>query len=357
VHQYCEITHENLSTLCWRRRLKIILRKYNLVISLLLISLLAVIGIGGHWWLKVPSRSPAAPLTAQAIKAGLPHYLFTIDGKNKPTDAINTAKALLGPLAVTVSSDKIFVADTGRSQVQVYSRDGKWISTWGKGKLNYPFALAYSSKKLYIADPNLMELFIYDDNGTMQTPLLNKQRLQLTSGKQGEIIRPTAVQVGVDNLIYVSDVANQVVLVMDTSGKILRYFGGSGTMDGKFQYPNALFVGKNGKVYVSDSNNGRIQIFDQKGQFLYKITGSQGKSGSLTLPRGLVVTETGIILVVDVFSHSLRAFDDSGFELWNFGGFGYEPGQFNFPNGLCVDSEGRIYVTDRENNRVQVLGY
>jgi len=325
--------------------------------AVILLLLLAILGIAGYWWMKVHSGPSVSPLTAETVKAGLPHYLFTIDGKSKATDAINSNKALMGPLAVTVSSDRVFVADTGRSQVQVYGRDGKWISTWGKGKINYPFALSFSNDKLYVADPNLMELVIFDDKGNELKPLLNKQRLQLTNDKQGEIIRPTAVQVGADNLIYVSDVGNQVVLVMDSSGKILRYFGGSGTTDGKFQYPNAIYVAKNGKVYVSDSNNGRIQIFDQKGQFLYKITGSQGKSGPLALPRGLTVTDSGIIFVVDVFSHTLRAYDEAGFELWSFGGNGKDHGQFNFPNGLYVDSEGRIYVTDRENNRVEVYGY
>ena len=331
--------------------------KKNRLRTISLLVLLAVFGIGGYWWMKAHSGSSVTPLTTETVKAGLPHYLFTIDGKSKATDAINSAKGLMEPLAVTVSADRVFVTDTGRSQVQVYSRDGQWISTWGKGKLNYPFALSFSNDKLYIADPNLMKLFIFDDKGNELQPLLNKQRLQLTSDKQGEIIRPTAVQVGADNLIYVSDVGNQVVLVMDTGGKILRYFGGSGTTDGKFQYPNALYVGKNGTVYVSDSNNGRIQIFDQKGQFKYKITGSQGKSGLLALPRGLAVTDSGLIFVVDVFSHSLRAYDEAGFELWSLGGNGSDHGQFDFPNGLCFDSEGRIYVTDRENNRVEVYGY
>lgn len=326
------------------------------IITFLLVLALAA-GIGGYWRMKIYSGQSVAPLTTKAVKEGMPHYLFTIDGKIKTTVAVNSVKTLKGPLAVTVSSDRVFVADTGHSQVQVYSSKGQWISSWGKGTLDYPFALTYNDKKLYVADPNLMELLIYDDNGIMQKPLLNNQRLQLTGGQQGEIIRPTAVQVGADNFIYVADVGNQVILVMDSSGRILRYFGGPGTTDGKLQYPNALYIGKDGKVYVSDTNNARIQVFDQKGQFLNKITGSQGKSGLLTLPRGLAVTKTGTVLVVDVFSHNVRAYDDTGLELWNMGGYGSDPGKFNFPNGLCVDSKGKIYVTDRENNRVQVFGY
>ena len=325
----------------------------------LLIVLVTAFGSGGYWWMKIHARPSTSipPFKTETVRVGPPHYLFTIDGKTKASLPIDMAHSIKSPLAVTVSSDRVFVADTGNSQIQVYSRDGKWISSWGKGALNYPFALSFSKDKLYVADPKLMKLFIYDAKGTEQKPLIDKQKLQLTSGKQGETIRPTAVEIGVDNRIYVADVGNQVVLVLDTTGKILRYFGGPGTTDGKFQYPNALYVGKDGKVYVSDTNNGRIQIFDQLGQFLYKINGSQGKSGLLTLPRGLAISDSGIILVVDVFSHRVRGFDEAGFELWSFGGFGSDHGQFNFPNGLCVDSEGRIYVTDRENDRVEVFGY
>ena len=331
--------------------------KINRLFAILLLVLAIVFGIGGYWWMKIHSGSLVTPLTSATVRAGLPHYLFTIDGKTKASDPINTAHSIKGPLAVTVSSDRVFVADTGNSRVQVYSLDGKWISTWGQGKLNYTFALTFSNNRLYVADPNLTKILVYDDKGNEQKPLIDRQRLQLTSDKQGEIIRPTAVEVGVDNLIYVADVGNQVVLVLDTSGKILRYFGGSGTSDGRFQYPNALYVAKDSNVYVSDSNNGRIQIFDQKGHFLYKITGALGKGGLLALPRGLAVTDAGIIFVVDVFSHSVRAFDEAGYELWIFGGNGSGNGQFSFPNGLCLDPEGRIYVTDRENNRVQVFGY
>ena len=108
--------------------------KRNRIFAILFLVFLVAIGIGGYWWIKTQMGQQVSPLTAETVKAGVPRYLYTIDGKSEPTDAINSAKGLMGPLAVTVSSDRVFVADTGRSQVQVYSRDGEWISTWGKGK-------------------------------------------------------------------------------------------------------------------------------------------------------------------------------------------------------------------------------
>ena len=333
------------------------LSKRQSLILVLLVLVVAVLSICGFWWMKNQNINPAAALTDEKVRGGLPRYLYSIGEDTKPTNLVNSTNTLKGPLSVAVSTDRVYVADTGHSLVKVYDREGKFVSSWGQGKLNYPFALTYKDDRLYVADPNLMKVFIFNTEGKEQKALFEKQRLILTNGKEGELIRPTAVQVGVDNLIYVADVGNHVILVLDTSGKILNYIGGRGTGDGKFQYPNALFVDKNGKLYVSDSNNGRIQIFDPNGQFLYKITGNQGKTGQLTLPRGLVVSDSGVIFVVDVFLHVVRSFDEAGYELWAFGGQGSGKGQFSFPNGLCLDSEGRIYVTDRENNRVQVFGY
>jgi hypothetical protein len=43
--------------------------------------------------------------------------------------------------------------------------------------------------------------------------------------------------------------------------------------------------------------------------------------------------------------------------VFNFGDQGMGNGEFDFPNGIAIDLNGRIYITDRENHRVQVMGY
>lgn len=319
------------------------------------------LGMAGVLWISfqtVPIRSVNAEIS---IHQEAPEFLFAIYGDEKK-DWLGGKKAspdsLKRPLAVAGAPDgRIFVADTGNSQIQVFSGDGKKVSSFGRGKLNYPFALAYRDHKVYVADPNLMKVFVFDDNGSELPPLLDKTVLPRKWGPASDVIRPTAIQAGQDGLFYVADVANQSVIVLDSQGQIKLCFGGPGTRDGNFQYPNGLWIDQKGNIYVADSNNGRIQVFDNKGKFLQKIDGSRGKNGPLSLPRGLFVTDDGLLIVVDVFMHSVRAFDALGHEIWAIGGMGTENGQFNFPNGLCLDAQGRLYVTDRENNRVQVFGY
>ncbi len=294
------------------------------------------------------------------VAAGPPQFLTALygdDGKgvsgNEPA-----GRGLNRPLAVAVAPDgKIFVADSGNAQIQVFNAKGKKLAAFGQGKLSYPFALALKDNRIFVADPNLMKIFVFDDQGKELAPLLDKKTLPREFSPAPQVIRPTAVQAGSDGLFYVADVANQCILVLDAQGRVIRYFGGPGAQDGRFQYPNGLWVNARGDIYVADSNNGRIQIFDNQGKFMGKIDGTKSKMGQLTLPRGLVVLDTGTILVVDVFLHCVRAFVALGNEQWTLGGMGTDNGKFNFPNGIWLDEQGRLYVTDRENNRVQVFGY
>lgn len=303
-------------------------------------------------------------LVIRELRSRPPVFLYALYGgdrgfvKEEVYTKEEASLAFKDPLAVTVTPEqRVFVADTGHGLIQAFDAEGRWVASYGQGRMAWPSGITSSEHKLYIADSNLKKIFVYGEDGKEYPLLLDRKELPLTGGRQGDIIRPSNIQVGPDRLFYITDIANQCIVVMDEQGSIVRSFGTTGKADGQFQYPNAVCVGKNGKVYVTDSNNGRIQIFNKEGKFLTKITGSNGKLGSLALPRGLAVTSEGAIFVVDVFTHKVRVLDEAGIELWSFGEMGTRNGQFNFPNGLCIDSKGRIYVTDRENNRIQVFGY
>lgn len=335
----------------------------SIILALALVSILIVGGLAFSKFIPI-NKSLAKAMNTETFNEGPPHFLYSLSGGDQDVvDAKEIAQKdgpsrFKAPLAITTSPEReIFVADTGHSQIQVFNETDQWIMSFGKGKMVTPSGLAYANQKLYIADPNAKKIFAYGEDGKELPVFLDNQKLLFADGTEGQIIRPTGIQVGPDQLFYVTDIANQCVIVLDAQGKILKSFGSPGTADGQFQFPNALFVSKDGKIYVSDSNNGRLQIFNQEGKFLTKINGVNGKNGALSLPRGISVTEEGLIYVVDVFSNTVRVFDEVGVELWTLGGTGNKDGQFSFPNGLWIDSTGHIYITDRENNRIQVFGY
>jgi len=330
------------------------MRKIKLLIML---SLALILAISGYKLVNV-NADYSLPVVQKNYTSNPPHYIFSIGGEEKNKQE-SMGGLLKGPMAVTSSPEgKIYVADSGNALIRVFSADGGYLSTFGKGTLNYPLGISYINSKIYVADPNLMTVALFDEDGKELKPLFSKQRLTRSQGRLGEMIRPSGVQQGLDGKLYITDIANHCLVVYNPEGEFLRSIGGEGSGDGYFKYPNALWITGDGKIFVSDSNNRRIQIFDEQGQFIYKMNGSFGATGAFSLPRGITVSDEGIIILVDVFSHKVRAFDEAGFELWSFGGLGIDSEKFNFPNGVYLDSlKARLYVTDRENNRVQVFAF
>lgn len=312
--------------------------------------------------LKLPKIS-SKNLTPAVVKTGPPHFLFALYGDRKESlmSVIKTSPdSLKRPMAVAVAPDgRIYVADSGNSRIVVFGADGQRQLIIGQGSLKYPVALVYKEHKIYVVDSSLMKVAVFDDQGKELAPLLDKMIPPPGLGDiwTGIMIRPSSISIGSNNLFIISDIANQSIFIMNTSGQIIKRLGIQGKENGNFNYPGGLWVDKNKYIYVADSNNGRIQMFDNTGDFLTTIDGTQGKYDRLVLPRGIAVLEDGTIVVADVMQHRLRAFDAIGSELWSIGGMGKENGLFYFPNSFCLDSVGRIYVADRENDRIEVFGY
>lgn len=271
--------------------------------------LFAILGITGFIGLTIHYELKSSGIH-KILKSQPPHFLYALYGDQTNESVLGdktSSDAIRRPLAVTVAPDgTIFVADSDNSQIQKFDSKAKKLLSFGRCSLNYPFALVYKGHKLYVADPNLEKIFVFDDQGKELPPLLNKLQLPLKLEKLGEVICPTAIQIGPDGLFYITDVANQSIVVLSDQGQIVRHFGSAGTRDGEFKFPNGLWIDNKGVIYVADSNNARIQVFDSNGNYLSKL------DGQLKLPRGLLVTEDGIILVVDVLVHCVRAFDLSG---------------------------------------------
>jgi len=56
------------------------------------------------------------------------------------------------------------------------------------------------------------------------------------------------------------DGLGDMVHVFDREGRLLYYFGGSGTGPEEFQLPAGLFINRDDQIYVVDSFNRRIQV-------------------------------------------------------------------------------------------------
>jgi len=251
------------------------------------------------------------------------------------------------PLGVAVAEDgRIFVADSGNSNIKVFMQDGKFSGEFGKqgkgpGQMEYPTDLAVRAGKVYVADFKNNRIAVFKTDGAFER--------NITQGSGNAGISPLAVDVDERGYVYIADRSHRVI-VLDDKSQFVRTFGEGGSGDGQMSYPNGILVAKDGTVYVSDSGNGRIEYFDQAGRFLGKIDG-------FVTPRGIALDESNRLYAVDPLSHTVSVYSAEKKLLFTFGTRGVENGQFNFPNGIAIDNQGRAIVTDRENDRVCVWNY
>jgi subtilisin family serine protease len=213
------------------------------------------------------------------------------------------------PGRVAVSSNLVFVCDTGRSQIQVWNRSLTSVLLVygnpgsGNGEFNHPQGIAYDAvrKRVIVADT------------------LNCRIVVLS-------------------------------LVNETTGELayLTSFGSSGSTAGKFINPYGVAVfNLTGWVFVADTGNNRAQIFQYSGGIYSAYT----QIGSLTAPKGVGVSSAGWLHVADTGVHTIRCYGMDGFgPYWSFGGGAV----FAYPSDVQFGVADRMYVTDMANHRVRV---
>jgi sugar lactone lactonase YvrE len=171
-----------------------------------------------------------------------------------------------------------------------------------------------------------------------------------------------------------------VVLKFDSSGKLLKSFGG-----GMFIFPHGIHVDREGNVWVTDARAATPQELEKfpsaagKGHVVVKFSpegkvlltlGRPGVAGdppeALNEPCDVVTAPNGDIFVADGHSGQnanagpttvsrIVQYSKDGTFRRVIGRWGRGPGEFRTPHGIALDDRGRLFVADRGNNRLQIL--
>jgi DNA-binding beta-propeller fold protein YncE len=165
------------------------------------------------------------------------------------------------------------------------------------------------------------------------------------------------------NALGCADNTLDPVLEFDTSGRLLKSFGG-----GMLVQPHGIHVDPDGNVWVTDvaATNGRgdqVFKFSPDGTLLMTL-GKAGVAGNgpdtFNQPTDVVVAPgSGDIFVSDGHGGDSNArivkFSKNGTFVKAWGHKGTGPGEFDTPHALAMDSQGRLFVADRANNRIQIF--
>ncbi len=132
---------------------------------------------------------------------------------------------LLMPINISIDTDGTrYVADTGRSQVVIFDKDGNFLGAIGTRDEMKPCDVAIAADRLYIADLKGHAVRVYDKATRKLLFTIPRD----PNAKEGKLFSPTNLALDPQGRLLVSDTGGFAVKVYDLEGKYLRMIGQQG---------------------------------------------------------------------------------------------------------------------------------
>ena len=251
--------------------------------------------------------------------------------------------------------DDVYLADAGNRRIQVWTKDGTWLRTFGQGRFGGDMrGLAVANGQLYVSDSSNAQVDRFSLNGTYLGSFGS-----VGTGPGQMIDGGRELTVGLDGRVYVPDFGGYRVHVFSATGQFQFSFPSPapGPPDGGFNQPFDVAVdSQRGSVYVADTFNHRVQKFTTGGAFVstWGARGDQANFG-MNYPRGVAVDPVnGNVWLNNTRQGNVKIYNQNGGFIRSFGSWGTGSGQLKYSRGLWV-SNTRAWISDSGNTRVKAV--
>ena len=304
----------------------------------------------------------------------------------------------------SITAHRVFKLDTS-SIVSVVAGYGVADKTGDGGLainagLNTPQGLALSGNLLYIADTSNNRVRVVNlTTGVIANFAGNGSACNPAGGSCGDgtaatgaqLNQPTGVAVDNSGNVYIADLFDQKIRIVDTSGNILTFAGdgiagfkgdGQSASAAEFNTPAQIAIDTAGAfLYVADYNNHRIRQISLTGTHTIQTVvnqalGTAGYSGDgnsafqaqIRQPRAIAFDKNGNMYFAEEGNNVIRKVLITGGVIGNIstvagkqtlvGGFAGDGGiatqaTLNIPGGVTVDTNLNIIIADRGNSRIR----
>jgi len=269
---------------------------------------------------------------------------------------------------------------------QGYSGDGGPAT---KAQLNQPYEVRFDRQGhvYFVEMKNHIVRRVHAKTGVISTVAGNGSPGFSGDGgpaTQAQLKAPHSITLDHDGNLYICDIGNHRIRIVDLETGIIRTFAGTGqkkrTPDGAklkgtpLNGPRALDYDGKQSLYLALREGNQVFRIDLKTQTLHHIagTGRKGFTGNggparlatLSGPKGIAVAPDGDLYLADTESHTVRVIRaDSGIIETVVGDGRRGDGPDGDPrrcrtarlHGVFVDTAGNVYVGDSENHKVRIL--
>jgi DNA-binding beta-propeller fold protein YncE len=183
--------------------------------------------------------------------------------------------------------------------------------------------------------------------------------------------------------LFIADVADHRVRVVDLASGVIRTFAGTGEAEHSGDGGSATAAGIHGARAVKVAVDGTVYILERQGSTLRAVdprigiirtiagTGARGYAGdggpaiaaTFDAPKELTIDRDGNLLIVDTENHAIRRVDIRTGLIVTIAGSGQQGGDgdggpaeaaaLDRPHGAAVAADGSIFIGDTNNHRIR----
>lgn len=250
---------------------------------------------------------------------------------------------LRSPEGVACSDTALVVADTGNKRLLTFKLTAGRLSLGTEVKLTqltYPTRLQLDSKGGIVAlDGKTRKIVRMDPKGVYASTVEVKGVANASS------VIPGSFKLDASDALYLLDVANRRVLVLDAGGTVTRQLELPKT--GEF---TDLAVDLAGTIFVVDGVNAALWSAERSATAFGVIT--KGMKDKMNFPVSMLANK-GKLFLVDQYGNGVVTLGIDGSYQGRQLAIGWNDGTVYYPSQLCITEGGEAFLADRYNNRVQ----
>jgi len=198
-----------------------------------------------------------------------------------------------------------------------------------------------------------------------------------------QISAPEGLNVDANNNLYIADMSNNRVRIVNANGVISTFAGQNGLFgegypatNSELSNPQDVATDGAGNIYVADMYNHRVRMINATTGIMTTVAGGgisgyadgfSGDGGPATLaalyyPSAVAVDAAGNLYICDQDNQRVRKVNTSGIisTIAGNGTAGFlgngSPAvgaELHYPTGVAVDASGNVYICDNNNQRVR----
>jgi sugar lactone lactonase YvrE len=249
------------------------------------------------------------------------------------------------PEGVACTDEYFIIADTGNDRLVKYTYQDKIVKAAEFDMpVNAPIVAQVNSKgEIYALDERDRRILILNADGT------EKGYLSPKGSPVARKMVPRSFKIDRNDKIYILDIFEGVVLILDPAGNYLRHI----PFPEQFGFFSDLAVDKQGAVYLVDSTEAAVySAAPDADQFLLL---TKEMKEYVNFPTHIALDGNGIIYLVDKNGGNLVLIGRDGSFLGHKFGYGWRESEFYYPAQICISQGGNIFVADSNNSRVQMF--